>query len=96
MQINDDRTEEVYDDEGRCLRPAFAAADNGLTIFRDHVARRRYVERNRYTQSDGFWRSEGLPTCRDVIVRADLNKTDWVVVPEEETSALRSRVYPVQ
>jgi hypothetical protein len=87
---------DILDNEGRWIRPAFADSENWLTIFQDHVGRRRYVERNRYVLNDGFWHSEGLPTCRDVIVRADPDKNHWLVVPEEEASALRDRVYPVQ
>lgn len=87
---------DVFDDQGRWIRPAFADPDNWLTIFRDDVGRNRYTERNRYVLNDGFWHSEGLPTCRDVIVRPDPDKNYWVVVPEEEASALRDRVYPVQ
>lgn len=87
---------EVYDDEGRWIRPAFLDEKNSLTIFQDIVGRRRYVERNRYAFREGEWHSDGLPTCRDVIVRDEVDCDWWVVVPDEEARRLRARVYGVE
>jgi hypothetical protein len=90
-----ERLDDVYDDHGRWIRPAFAGPDNWLTIFRDHVSRRRYVERNGYVFKDGVWSSSNLRIGdrRDVIVRAEAGKDYWSVVPDDETCALRERVY---
>jgi hypothetical protein len=87
------RPDDVYDDKGRWIRPAFLDRHNTLTIFRDHIGRQRYVDRNRYVLADGIWKSEGLSDCRDVIVR-DSGHNFWEVVPEAEAAALRERLYP--
>ncbi|MNU47195.1 hypothetical protein D3C71_360770 [compost metagenome] len=86
------RPDDVYDDKGRWIRPAFLDRDNHLTIFRDHIGRQRYVDRNKYVLDDGIWKSDGLIDCRDVIVR-DGGHNFWEVVPEAEYAALRDRVY---
>lgn len=87
------RPEEVYDDNGRLIRPAFLDRDNHLTIFRDHLGRRNYIERNNYVSKEGLWQADGLPECRDIVVR-DGGHNFWEVVPEAEAEALRDRVYP--
>jgi Uncharacterized conserved protein len=83
---------EVLDDKGRVIRPAFLDARDSLTIFSDEVSRQNYIRRNRYVISeDGIWKSEGLPDCKDVIVR-DGGHNFWEVVPEAEAASLRRRL----
>lgn len=90
---NCSRPDDAYDDEGRCIRPAFLDRKNNLTIFQDHLGRQSYIDRNRYVLEDGVWKSQGLLDCRDVIVR-DGKHDFWEVVPDAETAALRDRLYP--
>lgn len=87
------RPDPIYDDKGRCIRPAFVDQTNSMTIFQDHIGRQRFIDRNRYVLADGIWKSEGLSDCRDVIAR-DSGHNFWEVVPEAEVEALRDRVYP--
>jgi hypothetical protein len=89
------RPEPAYDDKGRMIRPAFLDRDGHLTIFRDHIGRQRHVERNGFVLADGVWSADGLPDCRDVIVR-DGTHNFWSVVPDAEAVALRGRIYPAE